>query len=55
MKTKQQNCSAMHIQQTHIAMHEKLTWCIGVCVDAQMSHNQKHEEIDLGRLGQLRH
>ena len=26
----------MHIQQTHIAMHGKLTWCVGVCVDAQM-------------------
>ena len=40
---------AMHIQQTHIAMHGKLTWCVGICVDAQMSRNQKHEEVDLGR------
>ena len=46
---------AMHIQQTHIAMHGKLTWCVVACVDAQMPRNQKHEEVDLEQLGQLRH
>ena len=45
----------MHIQQTHIEMHGKLTWCVGVCVGAQIPCNQKHEEVDLGWLGQLRH
>ena len=42
---------AMHIQQTHIAMHEKLTWCVGVRVDAQMSRNQKTRGGRFGTVG----
>ena len=39
-----------HIQQTRITMHEELTCCAGACGSAQMQHNQKQEEADLGRL-----
>ena len=45
----------MYNQQTHIAMHEKLTCYIGIYVGAQRPHNQKYEEVDLGHFRQLSH
>ena len=41
----------MHIQQAHIEMHGKLTWCVGVCVDAQIPHNQKTRGGRFGTVG----
>ena len=43
----------MHIQQTHIAMHEKLTWRVGVRVDAQMPRNQKTQGGRFGTVGAI--
>ena len=41
-----------HTQQKHIVKLEESTWCINAYGDVQTLHNQRHEGVSLGQLGQ---